>query len=44
MITRANVASLPMNLAIDGWAKASSRCETKPGTTTRSIGPSPAVE
>ncbi len=33
-----------MKRAIRGWPKAPSRWETKPGTMTRSIGPSPATE
>ena len=43
-ITREKEASLPKKPAIAGCPKAASRWDTKPGTTARSRGPSPATE
>ena len=42
-ISRENEASLSRNLAMRGSAHCRSRCETNPGTNTRSSGPSPTT-
>ena len=43
-ITRANLVSRRTARSIAGSSNPASRCETNPGTRTRSIGPSPASE